>query len=85
MRAWFFGERKVNILQIYGGFKGKNVQARMLQSNECLRRMSSTISEIKIGAFPYRNRTRLSSGIRNAPEELRCLNFVVPPDSYRDA
>ena len=23
IRAWFFGERKLNILQIYGGFKGK--------------------------------------------------------------
>jgi hypothetical protein len=54
------------------------VQARMLQSNECLRRMSSTISENKIRATINRNRARLSSGIRNAPEELRCLNIVVP-------
>ena len=55
-KAWFFDERKLNMLKYTDSYKVRKVkrgeergrcEARMLQSNECLRRMSSTISEIK--------------------------------------
>jgi hypothetical protein len=31
MRAWFFAERKLNILQIYGSLKGKRREVKTLR------------------------------------------------------